>query len=197
MALLGLFVTPVAKQHIEQTIGNTVSPTVTAVVILVLLAGIFGTLPDTDDASTTPDAAPDSDASGEAEAAAATTTTVTTTEAKGPTAAADQLELQMALHGYSSTNVIAERGRLKATYESTASTEDQLFEEVATFAVSYAGVVEDGYETGGLYVEIYSTDGEFAGSYRISREWVEQYNDGEMSKPELAYRILDSFEGPR
>ncbi|WP_152421324.1 hypothetical protein [Natronococcus amylolyticus] len=76
-------------------------------------------------------------------------------------------------------------------YYSPTSTEQIDQEEVRIIALSYAALVDSGYESEYFHVIFMDSQGSDLGGYTIFPDWAQDYNDGDISEKEYLELILD------
>lgn len=137
-------------------------------------------------------------------ATAAPTTTVsptateaqTTTEPTTTDAAAQRLEIfrtNLESQGITVTDVQRSGKQIQLTYLSVESTQSGLAEEIGYVTGAYAAAVGNGEQAQRLEVVIVDAAETPIGSFFVERDWVIQYNNGEISSEELSRRVLETL----
>lgn len=86
-------------------------------------------------------------------------------------------------------------GTIEVDYYSYAGDdEQQLAEEISAIAGAYSALVDDGYETDEMVINVKAPNGEDVGEFRASADDAQAHADGELSDQEYVERVLDSGE---
>lgn len=85
-------------------------------------------------------------------------------------------------------------GNLRADYYSTATTEEELAQDLGAIAGAYAAAVDNGHDSEHLSIEVRTPDGQPVGMYTARASDAQAYMDGEISAEVYALRVLESGE---
>lgn len=78
-------------------------------------------------------------------------------------------------------------------YRSTATTQEELAEEIGGVAGAFAEGVNQGWDVYYVDVIILDMNGEEVANYYIETGWAKQYNNGEISQEEYFSKILETL----
>lgn len=99
------------------------------------------------------------------------------------------LESEMGLD----VEVYDSNGLILVDYTSTATTEEQLAEDLGGIAGAYAAMVGDGYPTDGMVIYIFAVDGTDVGYTEVDAADAQAYMDGELTGEEFGLIVLSEL----
>lgn len=79
-------------------------------------------------------------------------------------------------------------------YRSSATTEQEILNEMGYVAGAYAGMVKEGHTSDRMEVAIFNQDGVKAGTFYVEYDWAEAFANDEITADEFALRVYSTLE---